>query len=74
MKFLLILFLIIIAFMYLPRMFFLWLSRQMGKRVGNYTQNDGQAANNNNIKKPPHQDKKVDKQVGEYVEYEEIKE
>jgi hypothetical protein len=52
-----------------------WLLRQMGKRIQkSFGQNPHTKVPRNPANRAAPQDKKVGKNVGEYVEYEEIKE
>ncbi|MDR3350610.1 MAG: DUF4834 family protein [Prevotellaceae bacterium] len=82
MRFLLILFLIFLIVPYLLRLLFPWLLRYMGQRMekrirrsfGENNRTKAANAAGNTIKRPAPKRKKIDKNVGEYVEYEEIKE
>ncbi|MDR2802156.1 MAG: DUF4834 family protein [Prevotellaceae bacterium] len=79
MRFLLILLLILLIVPYLVRLLFPWLLRYMGKQMGkrmqrSFEENNRTKATGNTTKHSPPKRKKIDKNVGEYVEYEEIKE
>ncbi|MDR3134080.1 MAG: DUF4834 family protein [Prevotellaceae bacterium] len=74
MRFLLLLLLIILVVPYLLRLLFPWLLRYMGKRIQrSFEENNRTKAAGNTIKRTPPKRKKIDKNVGEYVEYEEIR-
>ncbi|MDR1406318.1 MAG: DUF4834 family protein [Prevotellaceae bacterium] len=78
MRFLLIVFLIMLVAPYVWRMIFPWLLRFTGRQIGKRMQQQqpGQhsraKATNSAVQPPPPRHKKIDKNVGEYVEYEEI--
>ncbi|MDR2359060.1 MAG: DUF4834 family protein [Prevotellaceae bacterium] len=79
MRFLLLLFLILLIVPYLVRLLFPWLLRYMGKQMGkrmqrSFEENNRTKTSSGAIKRSPPKRKKIDKNVGEYVEYEEIKE
>jgi hypothetical protein len=79
MRFLLLLFLIILIVSYILRLIAPWLLRLMGRQMGkrmqrNFKQRQRAATTNSAPKQAPAQRKKIDRNVGEYVEYEEIKE
>ncbi len=68
-----------IIFYYLLRLLFPWLLRLLARRMmGNLTgdpnqTNDTKQKTARKQSRAPHHDKKVGKNIGEYVEYEEIK-
>jgi hypothetical protein len=79
MRFLLLLFFILLIVPYLLRLIAPWLLRFMGRQMGkrmqrNFEQYNRKSTTNTTVKRPPPRSKKIDKNVGEYVEYEEIKE
>jgi hypothetical protein len=79
MRFLLLLFFILLIVPYLLRLMAPWLlrllGRQMGKRMQrNFEQYNRAKTADTTVKRPSPRSKKIDRNVGEYVEYEEIKE
>ncbi len=73
---LLIFILIVTGLYYLPRLLFPWVMRILGKRMQRQfdkMQNGAANAQPRGTQAPQHE-KKVDATVGEYVDYEEIKE
>lgn len=74
-RFLLIFFIVVYALGLLFRLILRYTFHRMGKKYGGYGESRrGKTEGEVHVSRPPEKEKIVDKDVGEYVDYEEVKE